>query len=484
MSAPPAPGPDFEKACRLHAQGRWEEAEQAYLCVLERSPLLANAHFNLALLYKRSRRHVEAAAAYEKAVELGIGNVQEVYSNLGVLYSELRDAGRAMAMYRRALEVDPEYLPAIFNLAGLLEESGDRQQAIELYQRVLALDPGQWESLARLANAQTVHDPNDPLVARLKGAIEAAQDDRPAREGLYFALGKVMDELGRYEEAFIAFSAANALGRLRNPPYDRAAAEQAFDWLMELFNPDWIAGTSTGSAARPIFICGMFRSGSTLLEQMLAGHPSIRAGGELDYLPWLAARRLAPYPQRIPQVSREELELLAEEYLARLQELFPGEEHVSDKRPDNFLHLGLVKAMFPSARIIYTRRSLRDNCLSVYFQQLGGSLSYACDLASIAHYYRQHERLMEHWAACFGGNIFTVDYDALVRSPEPVLRRLLDFLGLEWDDRCLDFRESEGLVKTASVWQVREALHLRSSGRWKNYQTQLRSIPGLGEATY
>jgi hypothetical protein len=156
--------------------------------------------------------------------------------------------------------------------------------------------------------------------------------------------------------------------------------------------------------------------------------------------------------------------------------LFPGAKTVTDKRPDNFIHLGLIKALFPCARIVYTRREAVDNCLSVYFQQLGGALAYATDLEDTAHYYRQHERLMNHWKVCFPENIFTVDYDELVRSPEPLLRQLLDFLGLEWNDRCLAFQHTDNLVKTASVWQVREELHIRSSGRWRNYEAYVRNV--------
>ena len=126
--------------------------------------------------------------------------------------------------------------------------------------------------------------------------------------------------------------------------------------------------------------------------------------------------------------------------------------------------------MFPGARIIYTRRSMRDNCLSIYFQQLGEQLRYATDLADSAHYYRQHDQLMAHWQHLLGDNIFTMDYDRFVREPEPVLGDLLEFLGLPWDDRCLQFQEAGSLVKTASVWQVRESLHDRSSGRWRHYE--------------
>jgi hypothetical protein len=139
----------------------------------------------------------------------------------------------------------------------------------------------------------------------------------------------------------------------------------------------------------------------------------------------------------------------------------------------------LIKILYPSAKIIYTSRNPLDNCLSVNFQQLGGNLSYATDLEDTAHYYKQHQRLMDHWMKCFPENIHKVDYDDLVRSPAPVLRELLSFLGLDWDEKCLAFQESNNPVKTASVWQVRGELHTRSSGRWRNYEAFVQGIQTL-----
>ena len=466
----------------LQTLGQPEAAIGYYERLLERQPGLADGHFSLALVYKQSMRYRDALRAYEKALGLGIDNVQEVYSNIGVLYSEMRDAPKAREMYERALAVDADYVPALFNLAGLHEETGERQCATDIYDRVLAANPRHWDSLARLAQAKKFTDPKDPTIDRLNSAIEQAGDDRLAQEGLYFALGRALDSVSCFDEAFAAYSAANALGKQRNQPYQRLVTAHGFDQLISLFDHDWIERNATESTASPIFVCGMFRSGSTLIDQMLGAHPEITSGGELDFLPWLIPRRLGPYPQRISEVSAHELQQIGDEYLSMLQDLFPDAVNVTDKRPDNFLHLGLVKAMFPSARIVHTRRNRLDNCLSVFFQQLGGNLSYATDLGDTADYYVQHVRLMSHWAACFEDNIFTVDYDELVRSPEPVLRGLLDFLGLDWDDRCLAFERSGGSVKTASMWQVREGLHMSSSGRWRNYAAvipELESLFGL-----
>lgn len=456
----------------LDGFGMPDRAMRQYRALLERQPDSAGAWFNLALLCKKEKRYAEAVAAYEKAAKLGIDHVEEVWSNLGVLYAETNRPKRAAAMYERALDIDPAYVPALFNRAGLHEEAGERAQAVALYQRVLEVSPGHWESLARIAHSGTATRDGQRIVRALQRAIDETGDgDLPRTEGLHFAFGKALEDLQRYDEAFAAYRRANETGsRLRNRPYLRDSTEKAIDRLIELFDAEWLEEASTETTASPIFICGMFRSGSTLVEHILGGHSAITAGGELDFLPWLLTRRLSPYPEAARKATPAQLQSIAAEYLARVRELFPGSETVTDKRPDNFLHLGIVKALFPHARIIYTKRDALDNCLSLYCQHLGGNLTYATDLSNAAHYYRQHERLMNHWASLFAENIFTVDYDRLVREPEPLVREMLAFLGLEEDDRGLDFTRGDHNVRTASIWQVRDPLHTRSSGRWRRYE--------------
>jgi tetratricopeptide (TPR) repeat protein len=465
----------------LDGLGRSAEAIEHYHRLLARKPDLADAWYNLALLLKKEKRWREAVEAYEKALALGVERPHEVLSNLGVLSSEMHRPEDARQAYERALEADPGFVPALFNLGGLYEEAGDRERSTELYRRVLELEPGHAGALARLVHADRITAADDPRLAEVERALENARADDDAaalaQEELLFARGKALDDLGRYGEAFEAYARANALGKRRNLRYDPATTERGFEQLMRAFDADWLASHAGASTASPIFICGMFRSGSTLVEQILAAHPAITAGGELDLLPWLVLRRLGGFPEPAAGASREQLEALGEAYVTYVNELFPGAANVTDKRPDNFLYLGLIKATFPRARIVYTRRDPADNCLSIWFQPLG-ALSYATDLAHIAHYYRQHERLMAHWQGLFGDAIHAVDYDALVHEPEPAVRSLLDFLGLEWDARCLDFRDAARPVKTASVWQVREELNTRASGRWRNYAQQLRDIEG------
>ena len=462
----------------LDSVGNTDAAIDTYTRLIQHKPGEAIAHFNIALLYKKQERFEEAISAYEQAARLGIDRVEEVYSNMGNLYSEMLDADMARDMYRRAVEIAPDNVSALFNLAGLLEESGERQQAIEIYERIQSIDPRHWRSLALLAYPRKVTSDDQGLVSRITACIDELKDDKLAQEVLYFALGKAYDDLESYEKAGAAFAAANEIGKQRVLPYVPKQTESAFGQLIDQFDSNWIKNRETDSAVSPIFVCGMYRSGSTLLERMLAGHPAIAAGGELKTLAFLVAQHLGSYPQGAIGATKEQLRRIADDYDGKVRALLPDAQFVTDKRPDNFLRLGLARAAFPSARFIQTRRDIRDNCLSIYFHYFSRAVSYANDLQHIAHYFRQQERLFDHWRECFPDSICAVNYEELIEAPETVLRQVLDFVGLEWDARVLDFKQSSGLVKTYSIWQVREGLYSRSRDRWRNYEQLL---GGLGE---
>jgi hypothetical protein len=217
----------------------------------------------------------------------------------------------------------------------------------------------------------------------------------------------------------------------------------------------------------------MFRSGSTLLERVLAAHPQVAAGGEVDWFPRLAAGPLAPFPTAPARLDANAAARLAREYRSHVQALFPlarERRYLTDKRPDNFLLLGLIRHVFPRARIIDTVRDPLDTGWSIYTHHLdAGGLPYASDLADIGHYYGQYRRLMTHWRSRFADDLVAFDYDAFVRAPRATLEPLLHWLGLEWDERCLEFHRQPATVKTASYWQVREPLHASASGRSRRY---------------
>ncbi|HEV8330816.1 MAG TPA: sulfotransferase [Steroidobacteraceae bacterium] len=476
----------LHSAAALEKAGRLTEAEAVYQRLLARWPDLPDTWYNLALLQRRAGRFDAALASYQQALDRGVSGPEEVHLNRGVIYSDyLRQDDAAERELQAALALEPAYVPALLNLANLREDFGKQAEASALYEKILALDPRCHTALARYAGLHKVAGADDPLVARLRAAIADARTSPADRAELGFALGKALDSCKAWDAAFAAYAAANRDSRQSAAPgtgvYDARAHERFVDELIATFRPGQPAAARSSQSTRPLFICGMFRSGSTLAEQILAAHSRVTAGGELAFLPSLVRTTLAPFPATMQSVTQAQLEQLSARYLDMLARLFPRGDRVTDKRPDNFLYIGLIKSLFPDARIVHTTRDPLDNCLSIYFLHLDHSMSYSLDLADIAHYYVQYRRLLAHWKTLYGADIFDLDYDRLVHEPRPVIEKLTAFCGLEWEEACLSFEQSARAVKTASVWQVRERLYHRSSGRWRNYaahvaplQTRLR----------
>jgi tetratricopeptide (TPR) repeat protein len=469
-------------AFALEMQGRAAEAIAAYEHLLEYWPGVPDAWYNLAVLQRQTGRYLPALASYQEALERSVAKPEEAHLNRGVIYSDfLNQYDAAESELKKALQINPRYVPALINYANLHEDLGRRELAAEMYERLLALDPDSPTALARYAGLKSFSDADDPLIGRLRAALGARDLTLQGRANLEFALGRALDAVGSFDSAFQVYRQANRHSRESALPgsghYDLALQEKVTDQLIDIFaRPIRNEADSPQNMPQPIFICGMFRSGSTLLERLLGAHPRITAGGELEYISRAVNADLAPFPQAVTSVNEERLQRLAAEYRAAMSERFPAAINVTDKRPDNFLYIGLIKALFPRAKIIHPVRSALDNCLSIYFLNLDPSLGYALDLMDIGHYYRQYRRLMAHWKKLFPEDIIDVAYEALVRDPKSQLEQVLEFLGLPWDDACVTGAGNTGAVRTASVWQVREPIHGRSVGRNRHYQHLLQEL--------
>ncbi|MES2444970.1 MAG: sulfotransferase [Pseudomonadota bacterium] len=462
------------RASQLFRAGDVAAAIPAYQALLAVRPDLPNSWFNLAMLQRRARRYDAALEAYAQALALGIAEPEEAHLRRAVIFSDhLGDSERAEAELETALALNPDYVAALLNLGNLHEDRGDWAAARAACERVLALQPNNALALARLSGLAEIGGADDPLLARMQARMASPAASAADCADLGFALGAALDRTGAYNKAFIAYAAANEASReMTDFGYDRRAQEQLVDRLIAAF-PEPAAGAGADS---PVFICGMFRSGSTLAEQILARHSRIVAGGELDALPALIDERLQPYPEA---VAGADLGAVRDAYLAEAAVRRAPGRLLTDKRPDNFLHIGLIKRLFPDAKIVHTVRDPLDTSLSVYFLHAGPALAYASDLDDIAHYFGQYRRLMAHWRALYPDDIFDFDYDRLVREPRPAIAELLGFLGLPWEDGVLRHQEGQSAVRTASNRQVREPLYRGSSGRWQNYRQHL---DGLREA--
>ncbi len=473
----------IREAKQLHRQNRVPEAIEAYQRVVTRWPAQAESWFNLAVLQRQARRLDEALHSYQKALDAGVERPEEAHLNRSVIYTDfLRQHAAAEQELRLALLLNPAFTPALLNLGNLCEDLGRRPEALSLYARILALEPRCYEALARFANVQPRGHREPALIAKLGRALGDPAACAAERASLGFALGRMLDDAGEYPAAFAAYRAANQASRASAPSgaasYDHARQRAYVDRVIASGTTTVRApATTVGLRPTPIFICGMFRSGSTLAEQLLAGCPGVTAGGELDFLPRLVQGELAPFPESLAVLSAERLGSIAARYHAELARVSPHALYVIDKRPDNFLYIGLIKGLFPQARIVHTTRDPLDNCLSIYFLHLDQQMSYALDLMDIGHYFRQYRRLMAHWKSKYAADIVDFNYDVLVSDPEPALQRLCAFLGLEWQGPARAAAAGPGpAIKTASVWQVREPLYANSSGRARHYAGELEQL--------
>ena len=463
-------------ASQMRAQGRPVEAAAAYRRLLALRPELADSWYNLALMERASGRFEAALGAYDQALARGVSGPEEVRLNKAVILSDdLARQDLAQVELEAALARAPRYLPALLNLGNLHEDMGRKAEARAAYERALVVAPDDAVALARLAGLGRA---DAAMIGRVRAALAAPGRTDADRAELGFALGRALDQAGDHDAAFAAYGAANAASRAAagGVRYDRRAHEVFVDSLIAAFPEP--AVPTPGDAASPVFICGMFRSGSTLAEQILASHSRVTAGGELGLVPALVGR-LRPYPQSLagaPELVSRARAL----YLEALAAARPGAAFVTDKRPDNVLHIGLIKAMFPAAKIVHTVRDPLDTILSNWFLHLDPSMPHALDLEDMAHWHGQYRRLMAHWKALYP-DILDLDYDGLVREPRPAIEGLLAWLGLDWEAGVLDFHKADTGVRTASVWQVREPLYARSSGRWRNYEKHLGSLHPLME---
>jgi tetratricopeptide (TPR) repeat protein len=488
------------EAVLLQRQDRLSEAVATYRRVLARWPAHADSWFNLALLQRRLACFEDALACYQRALDAGVSRPEEAHLNRAVIYTDhLALHAAAELELRRAISLNPAFLPALLNLANLCEDLGRRDEARALYERILSRDPGFHEALARLANLLPPGEDLAALVPRLERALAELSTPAADRASLGFALGRALDALGEYARAFCAYTDANRASRASAVPdavrYDRRRHEEFVDRLIAAPAPPAALADAAASQRRapqdpagdrgdptpsptpePIFVCGMFRSGSTLAEQLLATCDGVAAAGELDFLPRLIGAELTPYPESLSSLSPQRLAAIAAAYRAELARRAPGAAYVIDKRPDNFLHIGLIKRLFPRAKIIHTRRDALDNCLSIYFLHLDQSMSYALDLLDIGHYYRENQRLMGHWRALFPDDLFEFDYDVLVQEPQATLRRAAEFLGIRRNEQAPVVVPAGRAIKTASVWQVREPLYRSSSGRARHYARELQEL--------
>ena len=473
-------------------------------------------HYNLGLAYCKTLRFKEAVTSFytvtqlkpdftavysdlchaltelgdaDSALQAGLSAIKHypndanAHNNIAVSYEATGDFDSAISHYMKAVELAP--LNPVFhnNLGNLYLGNGMKESAEEHYRKAIKLEPTFGEPHLQLAYARkhTSTDNADAKVIREKLVNNTINDID--RCDLHFAYGKILDDCEYYDEAFKHFSKANNLANRRysfQPDHFR----QYINNIIETFSCELIKQHEylSISTNEPVFIVGMPRSGSSLVEQIIASHPQVYGGGELLWFGKLEQRlaellgSASAYPQCLELLDSDTSQMLSKEYCQYTEKLSNGHERVTDKMPENFLRIGLIKLLFKNAKFIYCRRNPMDVGLSIYQQRFAGSIHWGYDLFNIGAYYAQHGRIMRHWLNIFNDSIHIVDYEELVQSQETVSQDIIKFLDLPWNAACLEYYKTKRHIHTASDVQVKKPIYNSSVARWRNYENQLEPL--------
>jgi tetratricopeptide (TPR) repeat protein len=461
--------------CRL---GRYREAEEQFREAAAIQPKYPDAQFNLGTLLRDTGRLTESEMPLRRAVKLNPMH-PDSHVSLGLTLMTIGRLDEARECFDKALKIAPRHAGALCGAGKLATLDGQFEAAEAHFKRALMFDAQLAAAWAGLALVRKMTSADGDWLRSAEKLVSSGL--APVQEAdLRFAIGKYYDDVGTFDRAFRSYERGNQLQRSVAEKYDRGRWTRYVDDMIQAYPREVASATEAGASdsALPVFVTGMMRSGTSLVEQIIASHPAARGAGELSF--WTDAMRKhyeAVRNRRIDETLRSKL---AKGYLHTLKSTFADAGRIVDKATFNSDYLGPIHSVFPNARIIYVRRDPVDTCLSCYFQPFSAVHSFALDLADLAHYYREHRRLVDHWRAVLPpARLLVVHYADLVRDKEKWSRRILDFIGLEWDERCAEFHTAARPVLTSSFWQVRQQMYGSSLERWRHYEKFIGPLRGL-----
>lgn len=499
----------------LRDRGDPEGAEVVYREALARKPELVETRYNLAGVLRTGGRVHEALALYRDAIArrpdeplyhaaLGTAlkeagefeaardalrqalslqpDAAETLNDLGNVLHALGCFEEARTAFEQALALRPGLLEAHDNLGGLLRNMGEPEAAQAHFRQALAIDPDHAPSWYGLSLTKTF-TADDPDIAALEERLARTDLEEEAALRLHFALGKALADIDAAPGRVFPYYLEGCRLKRATFDYDPERIERQFARIAECFPADGLDSPADGGdpTEAPVFVVGMPRSGTTLVEQILASHPRVHGAGERSDLGRLIASKNESsgreYPEWIEDMPPAELTLVGEHYRRCVIDPVPDAGRVVDKLPANFQYLGLIATALPNARIVHIRRDPLDTCLSCFMHLFSGWQPFSYDLSELGRYYRAYAGLMDHWREALpAGRMLELEYEQLVTEPEPQVRHLLDHCDLDWDPACLEFHATRRSVKTASSQQVREPIHRRAMGRWRKYRAHLQPL--------
>jgi tetratricopeptide (TPR) repeat protein len=460
-------------------RGHPNEAERLLEGAISIASDFVHAILDLGRLHKDQDRYAEALECFDRVIALDPGNVQAHFLRGGTL-APAAFTYEAIAAYEKCLELKPNHVGSLLGRGHLFKTVGRYEDSVNSYNACLRERPDQGETYWSLANLKT-YEFSDERVADMERRVADGGLTVQSEVNFLFALAKAYEDRRDFERAWHYYEAGNRKQRA-DVTYDPVQTEAMNDRLLEVFSKEFLdahRGVGCKDPA-PIFILGLPRSGSTLLEQILASHSQVEGTSELPYLgrvaSWLNRNRAdgINYPEAVRELDSQNFVSLGEDYLgyARMHRRV-GAPRFIDKMPNNFPNVGFLSLILPEAKIIDARRHPLDACVSCYRQLFAKGQTFTYDLTEIGEYYLQYQRMMDHWAEALPGRVLTMQYEEVVTDTEAQVRRLLDFCDLPWEDACLRFYESERPIRTPSAEQVRQPIYDRSIGQWRRYEAHL-----------
>ena len=462
--------------------GYLDEAQKSYETAIKLKPSYAQAHSNLGSVLEQTGRLIDAIESYDKAITLKPDFV-EAYSNRGNVLAQLGKPDEALENFDKAIRLNPDFVEAHSNRGKVLDEIGRLDDALQSYERAIQLKPD-YADAHRSISTLIKYDRQNPHIKIMESLLSNSVLSDQDRMYLYFALAKVYDDLGEYKDSFDYLQKANFL-RHQELNYDIDSDKNLFAKIKEVLNSKNLASIDTPDSntnLRTLFIVGMPRSGTSLVEQILASHSKVHGAGELEVIgrlafPIISGKFHGGFNQSNARIFTEKIESLHNNYLETLTSLNVRETVFTDKMPNNFIFVGLILSAFPQSKIIHVKRDPIATCWSNYRHFFSGKGNgYAYDMTNLAEFYNLYRDLMAFWHEQFPGMIYELDYESLTENQEEQSRKLLDFCGLDWEKECLYFYKTKRAVRTASSAQVRRKMYKGSSEAWRKYESYLQPL--------
>ena len=465
----------------LSEQEKYEEAIKTYTEGIKADPKFAMIYNNLGLLYFNYKSDKDKAEKFfKKSISID-SNIAEPLNNLGTLYNSLDRFMEAIDCYEKAIKINPNFVQPHHNIGNTYTTLGKFKEAKKHFEESLKLDPSysnSHRSLSRLNKYKNIQDVHFKKMIKVYDKI--SDKDLENKSNMSFALGKAYEDIKEFDKSYSYYNKANLLYR-KKIHFSVDEEKSKFKKLKKVFNKSFLEKyeNNNGNKYSPIFILGMPRSGTTLIEQILSNHPKVFGADEVEFIPDLYIENLgkessSEYLNKIKNLNKDKFKIIGESYENKMNKYSNNSERSTDKLPANFLFIGFIKLILPNAKVVHCYRNSKDNCLSLFKNHFPGTkLSFAYDMKDIIEYYNLYADLMNYWNNLLPNFILNLSYEKLILDSEHEIKNLLNFCDLDWSSKCIDFYNNKKPIKTASDTQARSKIYNSSVNSWKNYKNYL-----------